>query len=111
VHDNILKSKVCFESKLSLIQWLDEENWIKSMCIKYIMYIFSTTIGLHICGSRHITKPKKNEKYKMPTYKIFAFFFEVMVFSQKQEFIMHLLLKKCKNFFFEWIFNQIFLTS
>jgi hypothetical protein len=51
VHDNILELKVHFESKLSLIQWLNEEIWIKSMCIKYVMYIFSTTIGPHVCGS------------------------------------------------------------
>jgi hypothetical protein len=65
VHDNILELKVYIESNLSLIQWLDEENWIKSMCIKYIMYIFPMAIGPHIYGSLHITKPKKNEKKKM----------------------------------------------
>jgi hypothetical protein len=26
------------------------------------MYIFSMAIGLHVCDSWHITKPKKNEK-------------------------------------------------
>jgi len=51
VHDNILELEAHFESKLSLIQSLDEENWKKPMCIKYIMYIFSTPIGPHVCGS------------------------------------------------------------
>jgi hypothetical protein len=50
VHDNILKLKAHFESKLSLIQWLDEDIWIKSMCIMYGTYIFSMAIGL-VCGS------------------------------------------------------------
>jgi hypothetical protein len=51
VHDNILELKAYFESKLNLIQWLNEEIWIKSMCIKYITYIFSMAIGPHVCGS------------------------------------------------------------
>jgi hypothetical protein len=59
---NIMELRLHFESKLKLIQWLDEKDWIKSMCMKYIMYIFSTTIGLHVCDSWHITKPNKNEK-------------------------------------------------
>jgi len=44
-------SKLNFELKLSYIQWLDEDNWIKSMCIKYITYIFSTAIRPHVYGS------------------------------------------------------------
>ncbi len=62
MHDNILELRVHFESKLSLIKWLNKEDWIKSMCIKYIMYIFLMAIDLHVYGSWHITKPKKNEK-------------------------------------------------
>jgi hypothetical protein len=50
VHDNIEESKVHFESKLSLIEWLDEKDWIKSMCIKYVTYIFSMAIRPHVCG-------------------------------------------------------------
>jgi hypothetical protein len=46
-----LEFKVHFESKSSLIQWLDEEDWIKSMCIKYITYMFSMAIRPHVCGS------------------------------------------------------------
>jgi len=51
VHDNILELKVHFESKFNLIQWLDEEDCIKSMYIKYITYIFSIVIRPHVCGS------------------------------------------------------------
>jgi hypothetical protein len=35
LHDNILDLKVHFESKLILIQWLNEEDWIKTMYIKH----------------------------------------------------------------------------
>jgi hypothetical protein len=48
--------------KLILIQWLDEEDWIKSTYIKYTTYNFSTAIGPHVCGSRNITKQNKIEK-------------------------------------------------
>jgi hypothetical protein len=44
-------SKVHFESKLILTQWLDEEDWIKSMYIEYIIYIFCMAIGPHVCDS------------------------------------------------------------
>jgi hypothetical protein len=43
LHDNIFEFKVHFESKLIMIQWLDEEDWIKSMYTKYITYSFSTS--------------------------------------------------------------------
>ncbi len=66
------------------------------MCIKYVTYIFSTAIGRHICGLWHITKPKKNEKIiQCPPIKYFPFF--KVIFFPKKEFIMHLLLKKCKK--------------
>ncbi len=53
------------------------------------MYIFSTAIELHIYDSRHITKPKENEKtIKCPPIKSFYFyFFKVMVFSQKKSLL------------------------
>jgi hypothetical protein len=51
MHDNILELRVHFESKLSLIKWSNKEDWIKSMCIKYIMYIFLMAIDLHVYGS------------------------------------------------------------
>jgi hypothetical protein len=47
LHDNILELKIHFESRLILIQWLDEKDYIKSMYIEYITYIFSTTITKH----------------------------------------------------------------
>jgi hypothetical protein len=50
VHDKILELKAHFESKLSLIQRLNEEGWINLMCIKYIIKK-TTTIGPHVCGS------------------------------------------------------------
>jgi hypothetical protein len=34
----ILELKVHIESKLNLIQSLKKEDWIKSMCIKHILY-------------------------------------------------------------------------
>jgi hypothetical protein len=55
------QSSFCIKVKLK-IQWLNEKNWIKSMCIQYIMYIFSMATGLHVCGAWHITKPNKKEK-------------------------------------------------
>jgi hypothetical protein len=41
-----------------MVQW---KGLDKSMCIQYIMYIFSMAMALHVCGSWHITKLKKNE--------------------------------------------------
>ncbi len=107
MHENILELEAHFESKLSLIEWLDEENWIKSMCIKYIMYIFSTAIGPHVCDSLHITKLEKNEKIiQCPPIKSYHFL-KVMVFPPKKKvhyaFIAH---EIQKNTFFEWIFKQ-----
>jgi hypothetical protein len=58
----IFSNSIHFESKLILIQQLDEDNWIKLMYIQYITYSFSTTIGPHVCGSLNITKQKKIEK-------------------------------------------------
>ncbi len=51
LHHNILELKVHLESKLTLIQWLDKEDWIKPMYIEYIIHIFLTAIGLHARGS------------------------------------------------------------
>jgi hypothetical protein len=61
MHNNILEHIVHFELKLSLIQWLDEKDWIKSMCIKYVIHFFNNHRA-QIYGSWHSTKPKKNEK-------------------------------------------------
>jgi hypothetical protein len=51
LHDNILEFKVDFESKLILIQQLNEKDWIKLIYIQYVIYYFSIAIGPHVCGS------------------------------------------------------------
>jgi hypothetical protein len=51
LHNKILDLKIHFESKLILIKWLDEDDWIKSMYIKYITYNFSMAIRPLVCGS------------------------------------------------------------
>jgi hypothetical protein len=48
--------------KFILIQWLDEEDWIKSMYKKYITYDFLAAIGPHVYDSWNTTKQKKIEK-------------------------------------------------
>jgi hypothetical protein len=40
-----------WNSKLILIQRIDEKDRIKSMYIEYITYNFSMTIRPHVCGS------------------------------------------------------------
>jgi len=44
-------TKTFLNSKFVLIQWLDEEDWIKSMYIDYITYNFSMAIGFHVDDS------------------------------------------------------------
>jgi hypothetical protein len=61
-HDNIMELKVHYESNLILIQWLDDDNWIKLIYIQYIINSFSITIGPHVYDSWHITKQKKIKK-------------------------------------------------
>jgi hypothetical protein len=48
---NILELKFHFKSRLILIQWLDEKDWINSMYTTYIMCNFLSAISLHVCGS------------------------------------------------------------
>ncbi len=43
------RTQISIESKLILIQRLDEKDWIKSMYIECIIYIFLTTIRPHVC--------------------------------------------------------------
>ncbi len=62
LYDNILDFKVHFESKVTLMQQLNEQDWIKSMYIKDITYIISMAIKPHVCDSWNITKQKKIEK-------------------------------------------------
>jgi hypothetical protein len=47
----MFKLKVHFESKLILIQWLDEEDWVKSMYVEYISYNFLVAVGPHVYDS------------------------------------------------------------
>jgi hypothetical protein len=58
-HDNSMELKIHYESNLILIQWLDDEDWIKLMYIQYIINSFSITIGPHVYDSWHIIKQKK----------------------------------------------------
>ncbi len=75
VHDNILELKVHFESKLSLIHWLNEEDWIKSMCIKNITYIFLMAIGrmfvIHDTLPNQINNNNNNKYIQCPPIKSF----------------------------------------
>ncbi len=57
MHDNNLELKAHVESKLNLIQSLKKEDWIKSMCIKYILYQQLHGFMFKI----HDTLPKKME--------------------------------------------------
>ncbi len=59
LHNNNFELKVHLESKLILIQWLDEEDWIKSMYIEYIIYNFLAAIGLMFMI--HETSPNKGK--------------------------------------------------
>jgi hypothetical protein len=54
-----LELKIHFESKLILIQWLDEEDWMKSMYTQYITNIFSMATRPHVCDLWNITKQKE----------------------------------------------------
>jgi hypothetical protein len=87
-----LEHKTHFELKLGLIQWLNEKDWIKSMCIKYI-------INVHFFNDHRVscllfmTHYQTKEKWKNNT----------------EEFIMHLLLKKCKKtHFLNWFSTKNF---
>ncbi len=85
MHNNILELKVHFESKLILIQWLDEEDWIKSMYIEYRTYSFSMAIGPHVCQSWSITKQKEIEKImQYPFTKSPYFWYGSGVFLKKK---------------------------
>jgi hypothetical protein len=66
-------------------------------------------IGFHVCGSKHITKPNKNEKkIQCPPIKSPPFF-KVMIFSPKVKVYYAFITQQVqRNTFFEWIFNQRF---
>ncbi len=100
MHNSNLEPKVHFESKLILIQRLDKEYSIKSMYIEYITYNFSMTMGPHVCDSWNISKQKEIKKIMQCPFIKSPPFDMVMVFSWKEDVIMHSLLKKCKNTLF-----------
>jgi hypothetical protein len=73
--------KAHFESKLILIQWLNEEDCIKSVYIKYITYSFSKALRPHVYDSWNITKQKKIKKHMhCPSIKS-PFFYMVIFFK------------------------------
>jgi hypothetical protein len=57
-----IRSGKHLESKLILIQSLDEEEWIKLIYIEYISYNFFTTIRPHVCGSWTLPNKKTLKK-------------------------------------------------
>jgi hypothetical protein len=50
---------VHYESNLILFQWLDEEDWRKSMYIRDIIYTFSTAIGPHVVNHNTLLNKKE----------------------------------------------------
>ncbi len=104
-----MKLKIHFESKLILIQWLDEEDWIKSMYTQYITYSFSTTIGSHVCDLWNITKQKEIEKIMQCSFIKSPFSLYGNGFFLKGIYYYAFITKKMqKNTFFEWNFIQKF---
>jgi hypothetical protein len=57
-----LELKIHFESKLILIQCLDEEDWIKSMYTQYITNIFQWPQGLMFVIYETLPNKRKLEK-------------------------------------------------
>jgi len=95
LHDNILELKVHFEPKLFLIQWSDEEDWIKLMYKQYITYNFSMAIGLHVWYSWNITKQKKIEKImQCPSIKSLPFWYGSEFFPKKRHYYAFIV-QKC----------------
>jgi len=109
LHDNILELKVHFESKLILIQQLDEKDWIKLMYIKYIIYSFSTATKPHVCGSSNITKQKKIEKIiQWPFIKAPPLWYGSGIFILKIYYYAFIIQKYKKHIFFNEISSNNF---
>jgi hypothetical protein len=107
LHDNILDFKVHFESKLILIQWLDENGWMNLMYIEYIIYQFFTTIGPHVCGSWNITKQKKTKKImQCPYVKFPPLWYGSDLKRRRRYYYTFIAQKYKKTTFFEWNFIQ-----
>ncbi len=66
---NILEFKVHFESKLILIQQLDEEDWIKSMYIKYSLYFFDGHRALCLWFMKKYQIEKNENIMQIPFFK------------------------------------------
>ncbi len=77
-----MELKVKFELKLILIQWLNEEDWIKSMYIENITYCFFKAIMLHVCDSQNIIKQKELKKIVTFKYKSFPFSYDNVFFPK-----------------------------
>ncbi len=88
-----------------MVRWrkLDKINVHKV----YNVHLFNGHRASCLCSVTHYQTKEKWKNNTIHTYKIFSFFvFQGNGFFPQIRVIMHLLLKKCKNTFFEWIFNQ-----
>jgi hypothetical protein len=56
-------------SQLILIEGLDEEDWIKSMYIQYIIHSLFTATSLHVLFTTHYQAKEKLEKNVFSTTK------------------------------------------
>jgi hypothetical protein len=109
LHNNIFELKVHFESKIILIQWLNEEDWIKSMYTKNIIYNFSAAIRLHVYDSWNITKKKKTKKIMhCPSIKSPLLWYGSGVFLKIRYYYAFITKQMQKNTFLERNFIQNF---
>jgi hypothetical protein len=105
---NMFEVKVHFESKLILIQWLDEEDWIKSYT-KYIIYNFLTTIRPHVYDSWNITNQKKIESImQCSTTKFPPLWYGSGFFLKKKCYNAFIVIKVQKNTVFQLNFIKNF---
>jgi hypothetical protein len=80
-------------SQLILIEGLDEEDWIKSMYIQYIIHSLFTATRLHVLFTTHYQAKEKLEKNVIFNYKMKRL---LCIYCSKNE----------KKTFLEWIFNK-----
>jgi hypothetical protein len=80
-------------SQLILIEGLDEEDWIKSMYIQYIIHSLFTATRLHVLFTTHYQAKEKLEKNVIFNYKMKRL---LCIYCSKNE----------KKAFLEWIFNK-----
>jgi hypothetical protein len=100
-----LEFKIHFESKLILIQWLDEEDWIKSMYTQCITNIFSMATGLHVCDLWNITKQKEIGKImQCPSIKSPSLWYGSGFVLKIWYYYVFITKKMQKNTFFKWNF-------